>query len=130
MCIVHQHQWCSYRYIGIVAMLGHYTHTGIVDFQWPLCRLDLQEDIVQSIAYTFAKQPPGDLLTEFRKHLPVADDDRFNDLVVDLLNRNEFNLDKTYDCMFNIVGLVEPSPNESLNTAKKTVFLQGGTCPC
>jgi len=98
-------------------------------FKCPLCRLDLKDDIVQAIAYAFAKRRPGELLNEFRQKLPVTDDENFNDLVVDLLNRNEFSLDKTYDCLFNIVGLVEASPGESLNAAEKQAFYEQARAP-
>jgi DNA-nicking Smr family endonuclease len=98
-------------------------------FQCPLCRLDLKDDLVQSIAYAFAKRRPGELLTEFRSQLPVTDDEQFTDLVADLLNRNELSLDRTYDCLFNIVGLVEPRPDGSFNPADKQAFYEQARAP-
>jgi DNA-nicking Smr family endonuclease len=98
-------------------------------FKCPLCRLDLKEDIVHSIAYAFAKRRPADLLTLFRSQLPFIDEDNFNDLVVNLLTNNEFDLVKTYDCVLNILCLVESSPDESFNSADKQAFYEQARAP-
>jgi hypothetical protein len=98
-------------------------------FQCPLCRLDFKEDIVHSITYAFSKRRPADLLTSFRSQLPFINDDNFNDLVVNLLTNNEFDLVKTYDCVLNILCLVEPSPDESFNPADKQAFYEQARAP-
>jgi hypothetical protein len=59
----------------------------------------------------------------------LPDDDNSNDLVVNLLTNNEFDLVKTHGCVFNILSLVKPSPEESFNYADKQVFFEQVRAP-
>jgi len=68
--------WSSFDQVMIVAILPcNHAQKSWIDsnaalpeseqskyFKCPLCRLDLKEDIVHSIAYAFAKRRPADLL--------------------------------------------------------------------
>ena len=89
------------------------------NFACPLCRLQLSATIFEGVAQAFVHRRLMPSFETMAKKLPFSQDYLDNLIVSLLAKHHSFDLSKVEHCLFNMVGLVDPNPNEQLNTDEK-----------
>ena len=98
-------------------------------FGCPLCRLRLSDNIFDDLAHAFLDRNLIDSF-EFLAEKLACSRDYLKNLVVSLLVKtHKFDLSKVEFTLFNMVGLMDPNPNESLNAEEKQSFFERARAP-
>ena len=98
-------------------------------FGCPLCRLRLSDNIFDDLAHAFLDRNLIDSF-EFLAEKLACSRDYLKNLVVSLLVKtHKFDLSKVEFTLFNMVGLMDPNPNESLNAEEKQGFFERARAP-
>ena len=88
-------------------------------FGCPLCRLKLTKIVFYDIALAFVKRNLAESFEFLSKMLPF-DQDYFDNLTVSLLYKtHKFDLRKVESALFNMIGLIDQSPDNDLSSIEK-----------
>jgi DNA-nicking Smr family endonuclease len=97
-------------------------------FGCPLCRKNLDEELFSKLAQAFVNKRLIDSFNFLAKSLPYEQEE-MDKILLSLIKTYDFDLSKVEYSLFNMVGLVDKSPDLNLNYEEKQQFYNEARAP-